>query len=161
MNLAYSKMILYQVTTQLICIQRSKVRQTWLGHSTYSWVAELPRDSRPAFETGIQHMKQFAHNWYLLCCRCTGTCSQVSSTQTWYLYDSARCKQPSGESLLLRAGSLLCRVCGTVWLVPVHFWRTGSGGMVRTLGIIACGGVASRLETRVWNWHPAHETIRS
>ena len=28
-------------------------------------------------------MKQFAHNWYLPCCQCTGTCSHVSSTQKY------------------------------------------------------------------------------
>ena len=38
----------------------------------------------------------------------------------------------------------LCRVCDTIQLVPVRFRWTGRGLVVRTLGIIADGGVALR-----------------
>ena len=62
-----------------------------------------------------------------------------------FLLANARCKQPSGELFLLRVGLLLCLVCDAIWLVPVRFWRTGPGWVVRTLGIIAGGGVALRL----------------
>ena len=48
-------------------------------------------------------------------------------------------------SFLLRVGSLLCQVCHTIPLVPVCFWRTGRGLVVKTLGIIAGGRIALRL----------------
>ena len=45
---------------------------------------------RPAIATGLQHMKQFAHNLQLPCCQCTETWSHVSSiqnnTNTTYQY---------------------------------------------------------------------------
>ena len=44
----------------------------------------------------------------------------------------------------VNSGSLLCRVCDTIRLVPVRFWRTGHGRVVRTIGIVADGGFALR-----------------
>ena len=39
----------------------------------------------PTFETGIQHMKQFAHNWHLPCCQCTDmlTCFLQAKSICW------------------------------------------------------------------------------
>ena len=37
---------------------------------------------RPAFETGLRLVKQFAHNWNLLCCQFTETCCYASSMQS-------------------------------------------------------------------------------
>ena len=62
-----------------------------------------------------------------------------------FLYASARYKQLIGESFPIRICSLLCRMCDTIRLVPVRFCRTGHGLVVRTLSIIAGGGVALRL----------------
>ena len=97
----------------------------------------------PAFESGIQYMKQFAHNWYLSSCRCTETWPHVSSIRIYYLYTYARCKQPSGESFLSRIGSMLCQVCDTIRPVPIRFWCAGHAREVRTLGTIVGGGVAT------------------
>ena len=42
----------------------------WLARSTQQWVVEVPlRLWGPWFEGGIQHMKQFADDWYLFCCQ--------------------------------------------------------------------------------------------
>ena len=43
----------------------------------WSWLQTL----RPVFEPGIQHIKQFAHDWYLPCCQCTETRCHVSFIQ--------------------------------------------------------------------------------
>ena len=40
----------------------------------------------PAFETGIQHRKPFAQNWYLPCRQCTETSSHASSVQKKYIH---------------------------------------------------------------------------
>ena len=62
--------------------------------------------------------------------QCTKTSSHVIFTQnTIYLYASARCKHPNGESFQPRIGPLLCRVCDTIQLVSNRFtdgsWLSG------------------------------------
>ena len=37
------------------------------------------------FAFGIQHIKLFAHNWYLPCCQCMETCFISPSHKIWYL----------------------------------------------------------------------------
>ena len=44
-----------------------------------------------------------------------------------YLYASARCKQPSGQSFLSVIGSLLCWVSDTIRLVTIRIWRMDRG----------------------------------
>ena len=60
-------------------------------------------------------------------CQCTQTCSHVSFIKKkQYLYASARCKQPSGESFLPGIDSLLYPMCDTARLVPNRFLTDGS-----------------------------------
>ena len=56
-----------------------------------------------------------------------------------YLYASARCKKPRGESFLPRIGSLLQPMCDTAQLVTIRFWRMGHGRVVKTLATTAGG----------------------
>ena len=58
----------------------------WLGLWTPQWAA---------FETGLRLVKQFTHNWDLLCCQCTETCFHASFIQSNFVRQCIirQCKQ--------------------------------------------------------------------
>ena len=58
------------------------VMADWSGRWTQQWAAEGIYILRPAFETVLRLVTQFAHGWNLPCCQCTETCPDVSSM--WY-----------------------------------------------------------------------------
>ena len=49
------------------------------------------------------------------------------------------------EAVKQTIGLLLRRVCDTIWLMPIRFWRKGDGREVRTLNIVVGGGVACEI----------------
>ena len=69
----------------------------FLGCSAEQRVAGLPDTLGPAFEAGIPHIKQFAHNWYSPCCQCSHVSSihkndihKIDNIFTCYMIDFNR-----------------------------------------------------------------------
>ena len=62
------------------------IRFWWMGHGWVvrhtahisGWRICVSRVGGLRFPASIQHKKQFGHNWHLICCLFTETCSQVS-----------------------------------------------------------------------------------
>ena len=58
------------------------VMAEWLGRRLQQWAAKgVSMILGSLFATGIQLMKQFAHNWYSPWCQCTESCYHVSFIQ--------------------------------------------------------------------------------
>ena len=126
----------------------------WWWRSTGQW----PGWRRCLRLWGIKHMKQLVFT--LLPVHADRFSSFFRANQ--YPCASARCKPPCSEAPFpLRISSLLCRVCDTIHLVPIRFWRMGHGRMVSMLDTAVAGGVTRDSGARVWSWHPAHEAFSS
>ena len=136
----------------------------WLGawqHQPFTWTTVYESWVRfVAFTLGQFHRK---HSRFLSIFDISLKIADLTLQPHLYLYASARCKQLSGESFLLRIDSLLRAMCDTVQLVPFRFdgW-VGHGWEVETLDITVGGGRCFwDSEARVRNWAPTCEAMRT